>query len=122
MAPGFIEKWHQAALPNGAGDAASLARIPTVQCMPLQSIFDETKVEHIYFLSVDVEGGELEVLKTIDFSRVKIFLVAVEADGFFPDKEAGVKALLKDAGFSHEGQHLRSDWFVNDAHRRKDHL
>lgn len=49
-----------------------------VQSMPLQDLLDKHSISKIDFLSVDVEGGELGVINSIDFSRTAVKLLAVE--------------------------------------------
>jgi hypothetical protein len=75
---------------------------PTVPvgCGPMQPILDVTGMLDVDLFSLDVEGGELEVLKTIDFSRTNIDMLMVELDGYNPEKDETVRRLLKDAGLS----------------------
>ena len=49
-----------------------------VQCYLLNDLLEEHGIDHINFLSVDTEGGEFEILSSIDFSRVKIDVITVE--------------------------------------------
>jgi len=49
-----------------------------VECIPLSDLFEKHKVELIDYLSIDVEGMELAILKTIDFDAVKIRCLTVE--------------------------------------------
>lgn len=49
-----------------------------VECRTLQSIIDETPYEKIDFLSLDVEGYELEVLRGLDFKKQIIEYVLIE--------------------------------------------
>lgn len=44
----------------------------------LADILDERGIKHVDFVSLDVEGAELEVLKGIDFSRVNIYCFTIE--------------------------------------------
>lgn len=47
-----------------------------VPCKPMKSILNEAKIEKIDFFSLDVEGAELIVLDTMDWSiPVSIFLI-----------------------------------------------
>jgi FkbM family methyltransferase len=46
----------------------------------LDEILQEQNIHHIDYLSIDVEGYEMEVLKSIDFSRADITLISVEND------------------------------------------
>lgn len=48
-------------------------------CTPMQTIFDKNNVKHLNYFSLDVEGAETQVLKTIDFNRVVIDVFMVES-------------------------------------------
>ena len=47
-----------------------------------------------------MEGAELEVLKTVDFSRLSVKVLMVELDGHNPEKDQAVTDLLAGAGFA----------------------
>lgn len=64
-------------------------------CVVLQDVLDEYGIKHIDFLSVDTEGGELEIIKTIDFSRVTIDVITVENNY----AEQPMRDLLASKGF-----------------------
>jgi len=49
-----------------------------VNCFPLNSIMASLDVSHVDYLSLDVEGPELEILRTIDWSRLRIDVITVE--------------------------------------------
>lgn len=49
-----------------------------VKARTLQSILNENNMNHIDFLSLDVEGYELDVLKGIDFNQTKINYMLIE--------------------------------------------
>lgn len=51
-----------------------------VRARTLESVFDENGVKKVDFLSLDVEGYELEVLKGIDFEKVDIRFILVEVN------------------------------------------
>ena len=44
----------------------------------LQTIIDKYLIENIDFCSIDTEGSELKVLKSIDFEKQKISVFAIE--------------------------------------------
>jgi len=56
------------------------AKVKKVKCKKLQTILDERDITEINYLSIDVEGGELNVLNSIDFDRVRIDLISVEVN------------------------------------------
>ena len=47
-----------------------------------------------------MEGAELEVLKTVDFSRLSVKVLMVELDGHNKEKDQAVTDLLAGAGFT----------------------
>ena len=47
-------------------------------CIPLFSILEAIEMKHIHFFSLDVEGVELDILKTIPFDKVKVDLFVIE--------------------------------------------
>ncbi len=49
-----------------------------VQCIDINSLLLKYNLYNIDFLSIDIEGGEIEVLKKIDFSKFKIDYISVE--------------------------------------------
>ena len=60
-------------------------------CLPLLSTPGHFNITHIDFFSLDVEGAELEVLKTLDLSAVHISVLVVEQDGTNPEKDGAVR-------------------------------
>ena len=62
--------------------------------LPLSSILGQLGARHINFFSLDVEGGELSVLQTLDFGRVRFDVIVVEADSHEPVKNLNVVDLL----------------------------
>jgi FkbM family methyltransferase len=51
-----------------------------VKTRSLDSIFDEYNIKHIHYLSIDVEGAEFAVIKSIDFDKVFIDVIGFEAN------------------------------------------
>jgi len=52
--------------------------ITTIKTVPLQKLLDKYTIPHIHFLSVDTEGGELEILQTIDWNKTTVDVITVE--------------------------------------------
>lgn len=49
-----------------------------VNCLPFMKLLEYHGIKHIDYLSIDTEGGELEILKSIDFDKVTIDVIDVE--------------------------------------------
>jgi FkbM family methyltransferase len=49
-----------------------------VDCVTLNSLLDKYNITHIDYLSIDTEGGELEILQSIDWDRFQIHVIEVE--------------------------------------------
>ncbi len=58
-------------------------------------------IHHINFFSLDVEGGELLVLQSIDFSALSFDALCVEADGSNQEKDQGVRDILAANGYKY---------------------
>jgi FkbM family methyltransferase len=49
-----------------------------VQCYKLNDLLDINNIQYIDYLSIDTEGGEFDILQTIDFDRFNISVIDVE--------------------------------------------
>lgn len=59
----------------------------SVEVKPLSDIFSEVNVKHIHFMKVDVEGYEMEVIKSNDWKKYRPELICIEANHVFNDWE-----------------------------------
>lgn len=81
-----------------------------VKCYLLNDLLEKHGIDHIHFLSIDTEGGEFEILSSIDFSRIKIDVITVENNyndpRFIPFLDSKgfhfVKSLEQDMIFLHD--------------------
>lgn len=64
-----------------------------VDCVPLQSLLDKYDMLDVDFLSLDTEGSELDILKSIDWIKTTIRVIAVENN--YNDDAIGVFLLSK---------------------------
>lgn len=83
-----------------------------IKCLPLGSLLRWLDVRHIDFFSLDVEGAELEVLRTFDFKHTSVDVIVVEADNSNKEKDQAVRELLTAEGFRVTSRG-RNDWFVS---------
>ncbi|GAX13813.1 hypothetical protein FisN_30Lh109 [Fistulifera solaris] len=108
-----------------------------MECIPLQEIIEEHYVpaikrkQHIHnstsrvattttneavhfdFLSLDVEGAEDQVLRSIDFDKVSFGIVLLEADDYNELKNLAVRVFLESKGYLFLKSEQRSYWFVH---------
>ncbi len=88
MAGSFKDVWHD-------DDKESVYKVPS---MPFSKILHQNNVKAIDFLSLDVEGGEFEVLDTFDW-KIPVHVIAIELDGHNPQKDENCRKLLEAKGF-----------------------
>ena len=93
----FLEDWHK-------NDSEGLV----VSCIPIQSIIESTGLLDIDLFSLDVEGAELAVLETLDFSNTNIRVLVVELDQSNMAKDEGVRRLILSQGFESLNDTIRS--------------
>lgn len=55
-----------------------VAKAPLVPCVPLGKLLRRFGIQHVDLFSLDVEGSELSVLKTIDFSAFTASVILME--------------------------------------------
>ncbi|CAE8609815.1 unnamed protein product [Polarella glacialis] len=79
-------------------DADTRVQVP---CKPLSRIVQDADTKHIDFFSLDVEGGELSVLETMDWD-VPVCVWLVELDGTDPDKDQSVRQLMAQHGYAEQ--------------------
>jgi hypothetical protein len=107
-------------LPSGWWPQATpdkVAQFPIVPCRPLPPLLLALGITHVDFWVLDVEGAELEVVRSMDFSVIRVDVLVVELDRSSPVKDAACRALLDAAGYEIVGSwqgavHTRSNWFV----------
>ena len=109
MAESFKSKFGYAG--RGPQDSRSIE----TPCKPMADYLVD--VPHVDFFSLDVEGSELEVLLTINFTKVTIDVMMVEFDGRDVQKEWKIDQLLRNVGFSKctKVRVPRNAIFVRDA-------
>ncbi|KAK4329442.1 hypothetical protein Pmani_000199 [Petrolisthes manimaculis] len=79
-----------------------------VPSVPLYTALKALNVTTIDFFSLDIEGNELEVLKTIPWDKVKVRLMCVECN---KDKSKGLEKYLTSLGYLYIGKRIIDCWF-----------
>lgn len=70
-----------------------------VQCFTFQNLIKQHGITEIDLLSLDTEGGELEILKSIDFAKTPVRAITVENNFYTRD----IMNYLSSQGFLHQG-------------------
>jgi len=75
----------------------STTKVIKVNTKKLETIFDENKISHVNYLSIDVEGAEFEVIKSINFDKVFIDVIGFENN--YNDVSIPIVKYLENKGF-----------------------
>lgn len=110
MLSGIPEHMDQARWVEWIRKPMNLSRIrTTAPCRRIDTVLTEFGVNIVDYLSIDVEGAELEVLRGIDFDRVQVNVIGIEHSHTFSE----VYDLLTSSGFDYEGLLFFDEIFVN---------
>lgn len=77
----------------------------------LSQVFKEVGVTKIDFLSIDVEGAELSVLRGIDFNQVEIDLILIEST-----ENSETVTYLKEMNYDHTVNIGNNHFFKRQTH------
>lgn len=103
---------------KGAHDAGTIVDIPVY---PLMAVLAEVRVRTVDYWSLDVEGAELAILKTVDFHTLEIGLLTIEHQ----EKEdggklrGGIKEILEKNGFQRVEANFQDDYYANPSYFKK---
>ena len=70
-----------------------------VECYTLHSLAEKYNLKYVDFLSIDTEGGELEILKSINFDKLPVKIISVENNYYTRD----IRNHLESCGFLYLG-------------------
>ncbi len=99
MLSGLLDKYdpqHLDRINREVAEFGGSIEIIDVPCLTLNSILETNNITHIDYLSIDTEGGELEILKSIDFSRFSISVIEIENNYHSPE----FREFLQTKGFT----------------------
>ena len=93
---------------NDLGGTAELIQVPVVT---LTSLLLQHNLKKVDFISIDTEGGELEIIKSIDFNVIDIDVIVVENNYGTPD----ITNFLADKGYHCVGQIEQDQIYVSST-------
>jgi FkbM family methyltransferase len=82
-----------------------------VAMRPLDAILEEANVSHIDFITIDVEGGEIDVLKGFDLKRWLPEICILEIGD--AQRRSEIHELLKNQGYRYFLNTGDNDWFAS---------
>ena len=97
---------------NYHNDANHIISYPTKY---LSEILEDAKIKYIDFFSLDVEGAELEVLKTMNWD-IPVHIILAEIKGiniYSREKNNECKKLLKSKGFTYHSSTRTDEVWIN---------
>ena len=108
MSPKFKDEFHSL-LPHTQD-------LPVVPCLTLQTILDALDMHHFNFFVLDVEGAELAILSSLDWSRTSFDVLCVETLETLGSAEisSNITQLLSEQGYL-RWEHPRRDrnsWYI----------
>ena len=74
--------------------------VDRVQCFPFFSVMSALGNPRVDYFSLDVEGSELAILKTIPFDQVRIGVMTIEVNHYPKAGQRAIKRLMADNGFA----------------------
>lgn len=92
-----------------------------VKTLRLDRLLSESKIEYVDIFSLDVEGAELEVLETMDWS-IPIYILVIEANSGDSHKNNACRRLIEENGLTYNRAIGNNMLFVNSEYHRADIL
>lgn len=89
---------HIQRISNEMNELKTEAKTVTVSVRRLDSLFKEHKIQRVHYLSIDVEGSELNIIQSIDFEYTYIDVIGFENN--YPDKTQSIVDYLKQKDYS----------------------
>jgi len=99
MLSGLIDKYDQRHLKRIEDEIEEFSgekNYIQVPCYKLEDVMKEYKLNKIDYLNIDIEGGEFDLLKSINFNDIEIDVIGVENNY----KEDKIKNYLSQYGYS----------------------
>lgn len=76
------------------GGTKNIIQVPSY---PLSVLFKKHRISHVHYLSIDVEGSEMSVVKSIDYSAVNIDVIGFENN--YNDRSTPIVKYLRAKGY-----------------------
>lgn len=84
-----------------------------IPCFSINTILAAINVNKVDYFSLDVEGGELDVLKSINYSKIQIDTFSVEHNNVVDEKNR-IKSFMEKNGFKTQKDAPQDIYFVRN--------
>lgn len=101
MTSGIVSNYdprHRARIDGEVEEHGGTKTVIQVRSYPLSTLLEKHDIHHIHYLSIDVEGSEMSVIRSIDFSKVFIDVIGFENN--YDDNSAPIIQYLQERGYS----------------------
>eukprot|EP01038_Epipyxis_sp_PR26KG_P005995 gene5995-8254_t len=91
-------------------------KVSVIECLPLSLILKKAKVKHINWFILDVEGGEYQILQSINWASIRFDVLCIETEPSNrpPGYSERVTKYLEDKGYvNYSGQIGRNTWYIH---------
>jgi FkbM family methyltransferase len=92
-----------------------------VEGIPINKIIDQSKINYVDIYFIDVEGAELIVLETTDWS-IPIYLIIIELHNIDIEKDNKCRKLLEKQGFTYYDSLCLNEIWINENYKYKERL
>jgi FkbM family methyltransferase len=87
----------------------------------MDTILHENNVKYIDLFTIDVEGGELVILETMDWT-IPVYCIVIELDGGNIEKDEKCREILRQQGFTFISRVSINEFWINKNYFRKELL
>lgn len=118
MTPDYLKLFFPVILSTPKDQWKTLPAVKEQVCLPLDLVVNSVHVHHVNWFLLDVEGGELEILKSINFGAILFDVITVETEKKFRHRDNFdlVVSLLDRNGYRLSWERGRNSWFVRRNH------
>lgn len=110
MTPDFKARWHK----------TSGTRM--VNTKPISNVLKTSTIKYIDLMTIDVEGSELGVLESMDWS-IPVYIVCIELDdNYNSDKDEKCREILRKNGFTFVNRMCINEFWINRNYERRELL
>lgn len=89
-----------------------------IQVKRLSTIMNENSITHVDYLSIDVEGAELQVLEGIDFDNHYIDIISLEDNSYADKTTESLKEFLLNKNYKFVTKICSDMIFINSRNGR----